>query len=98
MRPQDPVGQRQGGLRALGADGDVTLIRCLHLPARARAEGRDAAHACSLREAATLLLELGNEAVQQRHRIELRLIARSHAAAVGKRHASVIDPFDGQTG
>jgi hypothetical protein len=44
-----------GQYESLGADADVTLIRCLRLQDQARAENKDAAHACSLREATTLL-------------------------------------------
>jgi hypothetical protein len=56
-----------------------------HLQPQVRAEARHAPQACTLDDAATVLLEVGGEAVHQLDRVELCLVPQPDAAAEGER-------------
>jgi hypothetical protein len=63
---------------------------------------RNALHPCTLQEPTTTLIEFDDQAVQQRHRIELHLVGQSHAAVEGKRHVGrhigAVHPVGAETG
>ena len=74
-----------------------SLIGGAHLQPQAVAVARNALDANALGQAAAPLVEFHDEAVQQRHRIELRLMSQPHTAVERERHVGVVDPLRAQT-
>ena len=55
-------------------------------------------YANALRQPAAVLVEFDDQAVQQRHRIELRLVRQPDTAVIRERHVGVVHPFRVQPG
>ena len=82
----------------LGLDGELVGLGRAHVQRQLVAFARNLLHANALREAAAALFELDDQAVQQRHRIELGLLGEPDAAVERERDVGFVDPFRLQPG
>ena len=82
----------------LACDDELVAVGRTHVQCQSVALARNLLHANALREASAVLVELDDQAVQQRHGIELSLVGKTDAAVEGKRHVGIVDPVHRQPG